>query len=59
MSFPDSAYDILLDGKGYTITLTHNAAKLLLPGGTDYVLSGTDRLLLYCISSGLWTVFNV
>jgi hypothetical protein len=42
----------------HVLTVTHNAAKLILPGGTDYTLSGDKRLLLYCLAAGKWTVFN-
>lgn len=42
----------------HVLTVKHNAAKLILPGGTDYTLSGDKRLLLYCLAAGKWTVFN-
>jgi hypothetical protein len=50
---------ILKADGGDTITVKHNTSKIICPGGTDYTLSGDDRLLLYCISAGKWTVFNV
>jgi len=43
---------------GDTITVKHNASKIILPGGVDYVLSGDKRLLLYCLAAGKWTVLN-
>ena len=41
-----------------TITIVHNSAKIILPGGVNYTLSGDKRLLLCCIAPGKWTVLN-
>jgi hypothetical protein len=41
-----------------TITIVHNASKIILPGGSNYTLAGDKRLLLCCIAPGKWTVLN-
>jgi len=41
-----------------TITIVHDSAKIILPGGVNYTLSGDKRLLLCCIAPGKWTVLN-
>jgi hypothetical protein len=42
-----------------TITIVHNASKIILPGGSNYTLAGDKRLLLCCIAPGKWTAFNL
>lgn len=41
-----------------TITIVHDPAKIILPGGSNYTLAGDKRLLLCCIAPGKWTVLN-